>query len=608
MADSSAKNTSQGCSTVIKGIWFDLGCLGPALVIILILAFLKRRVKFKLQNCIGYPGLLVPINFLGGFSNRYTIAVTFGATASTCLRMFLKPKYGIFQMPDPAGWVQVFQNIVTVLVYGILFYPFFACLTTENRLVGSSLGFLYVTIRFSFKLAIEFQCVKQYEEKYQKEFFSMANLGRVPTNFCLAFIWIRFGVLLYREVRKKWSSSTTRSGDEICVTRLAREAEIAHITELLNPGSIWEDTVERNWFSRQLRRFYKPRKDFKFSPQFISTTLVSALMIFQVFMALLSFLNVIRRVFIQFYKNNGNSSLGNVYDVFFGVIEAGVVVPAIFSLLMLLHFMKCHREHVLQLYRGQATFSQDLLLTPANSVGKSLRFSGYQIAYTLIEILGEELWKRLKDSGITLLPTLALIISLMLFQLFLTRIVFRDSTYPNITVTIDNRRLFSIMSYFFFFYNIILGLFSGFMRILKGMLLGVIFISRIDRTSLMQGFQAWDKAFVAYLGFVTVLVAHRHPVMLVFCQLLIDRRKGHQPLQQRSATKPVYRRFGAGTERSEGFCREYRQPRMSQKAVNRWLLALTLLRNPSLIKYRCQGHHVTATVVTLGSVKFDVPV
>lgn len=203
---------------------------------------------------------------------------------------------------------------------------------------------------------------------------------------------------------------------------------------------------------------------------------------------------------------------------------------------------------------------------------------------------------------------MALIISLMLFQLFLTRIVFRDSTYPNITVTIDNRRLFSIMSYFFFFYNIILGLFSGFMRILKGMLLGVIFISRIDRTSLMQGFQAWDKAFVAYLGFVTVLVAHRHPVMLVFCQLLIDRRKGHQPLQQRSATKPVYRRFGAGTERSEGFCREYRQPRMSQKAVNRWLLALTLLRNPSLIKYRCQGRHVTATVVTLGSVNFDVPV
>ena len=35
--------------------------------------------------------------------------------------------------------------------------------------------------------------------------------------------------------------------------------------------------------------------------------------------------------------------------------------------------------------------------------------------------------------------------------------------------------------------------------------------------------------FVAYLGFVTVLVAHRHPVMLVFCQLLIDRNKVQEP-------------------------------------------------------------------------------
>ena len=61
------------------------------------------------------------------------------------------------------------------------------------------------------------------------------------------------------------------------------------------------------------------------------------------------------------------------------------------------------------------------------------------------------------------------------------------------SLSLSFRRLFSIMSYFFFFYNIILGLFSAFMRILKGMLLGVIFISRIDRTSLMQGFQAWDK-------------------------------------------------------------------------------------------------------------------
>ena len=47
-----------------------------------------------------------PFEFLWEFNNRFTIAVMFGATSSTWLNMFLKPKNGIFQMPDPAGWMQ----------------------------------------------------------------------------------------------------------------------------------------------------------------------------------------------------------------------------------------------------------------------------------------------------------------------------------------------------------------------------------------------------------------------------------------------------------------------------------------------------------------------
>lgn len=66
------------------------------------------------------------------------------------------------------------------------------------------------------------------------------------------------------------------------------------------------------------------------------------------------------------------------------------------------------------------------------------------------------------------------------------------------------RRLFSIMSYFFFFYNILLGLISCFFRILKGMALGVIFLSRIDRTCLMQGFQTWDPGTPIIYFFISI--------------------------------------------------------------------------------------------------------
>nr|XP_058962441.1 uncharacterized protein LOC131789359 isoform X2 [Pocillopora verrucosa] len=94
MANRSAENTSQGCPIVIKESLFDLGCLPPA-----------QRVKSGLQNCNGFPGLLIPFDFLSDFGNRFTFAVMFGATSSTCLNVFLQPKNGIFQMPDPAGWV-----------------------------------------------------------------------------------------------------------------------------------------------------------------------------------------------------------------------------------------------------------------------------------------------------------------------------------------------------------------------------------------------------------------------------------------------------------------------------------------------------------------------
>ncbi|XP_020622137.1 stimulated by retinoic acid gene 6 protein-like [Orbicella faveolata] len=263
----------------------------------------------------------------------------------------------------------------------------------------------------------------------------------------------------------------------------------------------------------------------------------------------------------------------------FGSLQGGYIVAAFFAILILLHFMKCHRDHIFQLYRGQTTFSQDVFVSPARLVGRSLRFSGYQIAFVFTgnvvmgffmavialilgfifryakEIFSAETLTELKGILIAMLPTVGMAISLWAFQKFLELFAFRDRDFPNIAITVDNKRLFSIMAYFFFFYNILLGVFSCLVRILKGMLLGVVFLSRIDRTSMMQGFQTWDQAFVAYLGFIHLLVAHSHPVMLMFCQLLINRNKDRtfqESLEQgKSKTRARFRiqgwlKMGAG--------------------------------------------------------------
>ena len=53
------------------------------------------------------------------------------------------------------------------------------------------------------------------------------------------------------------------------------------------------------------------------------------------------------------------------------------------------------------------------------------------------------------------------------------------------------------------------------------------------------------------------------------------------------------------------YTRETRLPRVTCKAANRWHLAVTLLRNPSLIKYRKQGGQRVLSFVNLASINND---
>ncbi|XP_022804922.1 stimulated by retinoic acid gene 6 protein-like [Stylophora pistillata] len=142
------------------------------------------------------------------------------------------------------------------------------------------------------------------------------------------------------------------------------------------------------------------------------------------------------------------------------------------------------------------------------------------------------------------------------------------------------------MSYAFVFLNTIVGIVSGLFRIVKALMFGLFFFSRLDRTILMPGFQMWDKGFVAYLGFLHVLVAHRHPVVLMFCQVLIESNKVTTSEEKQHSNHSAQPHNAGEPEQVTGFTREIRHPRLAQKAVNRWLLAVTLLRNPSLIQYR----------------------
>ncbi|XP_078382004.1 stimulated by retinoic acid gene 6 protein-like isoform X1 [Oculina patagonica] len=581
---------------------FDRGCLAPALVIMLVLASLKRRTKFKLEWFDGRPGLLIPVDFLAGQSNRWTIAATFGATASTMISLIGTGKSGNNLIISESPWVKIVDILLVVLVYGILYYPFFVCLTTEYKTVGSLFGFLYGALRLSFQLATQIRCCIVVKGSDVGQLYMIVQ--NLPTNICLIFIVTRFAVLAFLRLRQKlFQSSTESTGGDSCSSPLVKESDIIHVKWTLGQGPpLYPE--EGKWFLKLLYYFYKPRADFKFSTQLISTVFLAVIAIFEVFLSEL----ILSEALLE------GSEETQWLRVVKGCLYGAISISALISLIGILHFLKCHRDHVLQLCRGQRDLMQNVRLSPSAFVGRSLSFTGYQIAYAL---WGFIIWTLLffvlflvpailltyKDSPLIKwlldiilsiakgsLPSAVLAIVLWVFQrVFLSRWVFRDRDYPNLTVTIDNRRLFCILSYMFVFLNVIVGLFACLIRILKGMILGVFFISRIDRTCLMQGFQRSDKGFVAYLGFLHVLVAHRHPAMLVFCQLLIDRNKLQQS-EEATEMKPAHPSNIKQVKTTTAYSREIRHPRLSQKAVNRWMLAVTLLRNPSLLQYRRQWY------------------
>lgn len=85
------------CSWCVHWIWDRHPGIGSASCPI---------VAGKIVVCLFVFFLFSPVNFLGGLSNRYTIAATFGATASKCATLFLYTASGInmYQLGGP-GWL-----------------------------------------------------------------------------------------------------------------------------------------------------------------------------------------------------------------------------------------------------------------------------------------------------------------------------------------------------------------------------------------------------------------------------------------------------------------------------------------------------------------------
>ncbi|CAB3982863.1 Hypothetical predicted protein [Paramuricea clavata] len=331
-----------------------------------------------------------------------------------------------------------------------------------------------------------------------------------------------------------------------------------------------------------LRKIYNPEKNFKFSTQTVSVVMICSILIY----------GIIKIVFIVSYvldlvrKTTDLQGLSEIDQIkmqfflgLFGSLMAAIILATICCVVSLVRFMENHKNNMLRMFKGDKSFIPKKIRASQFMIGKGLRYPSYQIGYFMwgylllfvlffvicfalyalisYKIVQDLVLEFIKGGGVVVGVAILAGLSLPLASFT----VFRDYTYSKDVISVNNRNVYMVFSYFWFFVGLPMGFLSAISRILRAMVVGALMLPRIDHSVMPDGFQQIDRGFNAYICYLHVQTAYRNPILRVFCQILSDETQKN-----------------TGSKWSR-----------SAQARARWFLALTLARNPQLASDRKPG-------------------
>uniref|UniRef100_A0A8C9LS16 Stimulated by retinoic acid gene 6 protein-like n=1 Tax=Piliocolobus tephrosceles TaxID=591936 RepID=A0A8C9LS16_9PRIM len=586
------------CTSSVNMELFLHYSLIPSLFIILILSFLQRREHRKQRDDTSYLlgnhfGIIMPLDFVGTFSNRWSYGIAFGATANKVMFLFSEG-YQPLQIPQ---WAQAFELLIGGIEVGLSHFPFFACLSSEFQLVSSILGFCYSLIWFAVTVLQVSQCPHgQFVGKYETLMFYW------PSLLCLAFLLGRFLHMFVKALRVHLGREFQVEEKSVLETHQAE-----HVKQLLRTPRPQEK--KKSWFQT---RIYEWDPCFQFPSRMIGTIVLAFICLylfivieFCVFVYVRDELDVFENKlesYITFTNHSGVLTpvilqVKELISVTKGVWVATILPASLTCVSYLFHILVCYRKHIKRLWAGDKHFLPLKFHNPASSasVVAIARYSGWQIAYILwgyliihvvqslcgmaimyglvLPIVHNQGLEMLQGLGIGIL-TISIVVGLMILQMWIAASFFlqpklgtADKQKP---LALNNRKVFHNFNYFLFFYNVLLGLGACLSRLLISCLLGTWLIARIDRTIMQNGYEGADMGFSAWIGMLYVDHYHTNPVLVSFCHILIANHK-EKKLQQ--TTKYWCLNQSAG-------------PRVSARSRTRWFLLQTLINNPRLIIHR----------------------
>ncbi|XP_027875012.1 STRA6-like isoform X2 [Xiphophorus couchianus] len=567
----------------------------PAVLITGVLSCLQRRaqrraIDHRLPFLKGRFGIVVPLDTIGSLSNRWSYGFAFGAVSSSVLLLFSE-RYIPFTVPP---WARAIVYLVGALEVGLVYFPFFACLSTPFRTVGAVLGILYSIPWIVITVWDTAVCPRgEVLGKYQK------IISQWPCILSLVFLLGRFIYMLVKDVRIRLQLETADPEE------LIDQHQVNHVKRLLRTP---QQSKPLSWFQT---RVYDWDPYFKFPNRIIGTSIISLIGLYTMTLADYS-LSDVAFDRVEEWKNTLQDITGSCnqtqalaymipqIEEFIDVARKSWLATTIFaslnSVAYTFHILVCYRKHLKRLWRGQKGFLPEKFHNPksAVSVASIARYSGWQIAFTLwgylivhfvhflfallfayllvLPIQHGKVLTMLSNLGLILL-TIGMVVGLVILQVVLVQIFFlqdkmspRDKQKP---LALNNRKAFHCFNYFFFFYNVVMGISTCILRLLFSIVVGTWLVSRIDRTIMQRGYENLDAGYSTWIGMIFADHYHNNPVMVCFCQLLVS-----STIEKHNAT--VYSSFENAQSASP----------LNSRARRRWALLYTLLKNPPLILRR----------------------
>ncbi|XP_028261983.1 STRA6-like isoform X2 [Parambassis ranga] len=592
----------QDCQNTISVDLLHLSLI-PAAMIAGVLSFLQRRaqrlgIDHRLPFLRGRFGIVVPLDTIGSLSNRWSYGFAFGAVSSSVLLLFSE-QYIPFTVPP---WARAIVYLIGALEVGLAYFPFFACLSTPFRMAGAVLGILYSLPWIIVTVWDTITCPNgKVLGKYQKV------IVQWPCILSLIFLLGRFIYMLVKAVRIRQQLEPEDTEELIEVH------QVNHVKRLLRKTP--KHSKPLSWFQR---RVYEWDPYFKFPNRIIGTVIISLVGLYTMTLADYSLSNVVFDK-VDKWKNtleylvescNETETLGAMIpqlEEFVHVARKSWLATTIFasmnSVAYTFHILACYRKHLKRLWKGQRGFIPERFHNPSSaiSVASIARYSGWQIAFTLwgylivhfvhfllalllvyalvLPIQHGKALTMLTNLGIIVL-TIGLVISFVILQVVLVQIFFlQDKLSPTDKqkpLALNNRKAFHCFNYFFFFYNVVMGISNCILRLLTSIVVGTWLVSRIDRTIMQRGYENMDAGYSTWIGMIFADHYHNNPVMVCFCQLLVS--------------KTLVRH---NTSAYSTFSNTPPESPVNSRVRRRWALLYTLLRNPHLILLR--KHHLSTS-------------